>query len=163
MANEVKQLAFNLLRRLIKGGCKMPDNFSNSMILDMKYRIILCCYWIVIALSVLFKDMHDLFIPDFFSMLSTGIIDGNEVTEGMIFAGSLFILLFLTMVPVNLLLSQKIVFISNIVAITLLLLTTFVTDVRDMDDYLFRFYSLTISFGIVLFSYRLRNIVESDA
>ncbi len=45
---------------------------------------------IVVLLNMIFKDIHDLFIPVFLEEMMTGIVNGNQVTEPVLLIGSIF-------------------------------------------------------------------------
>jgi len=135
----------------------MSAESADARLKEMKFRVVICFYWVMIALSVLFKDIHDFFIPDFFAMISEGVVDGTVVTECQIFLGSIVVLLFLSMIPVNLLMGFRAMYILNIVAVTLFLSSSFLQDKRDLDDYLFLVYSIFIGVGILYFSHQAQK------
>lgn len=81
---------------------KINENFH---ILMTPWRLSLL--WAFMLFNMIFRDIHDLFIPAFFEEIGTGVINGNTITAEVLLVGSMMIELPVSMVILSVLLPKR--------------------------------------------------------
>ena len=113
------------------------DTSQKIITIDMKAR--LSTLWIFVLLNVIFRDIHELFRPGLLAEMMTGIVNGVQMTEGLLLVAGILLEILIVMVVLSRVLEYKINRWTNIivgsVAIPLLIFTGPAD--KDLDDMFF--------------------------
>ncbi len=82
----------------------------------MNTKTLLSTLWIFILLNIIFRDLHEVISPGFLTEALTGYVNGQQITEELIFIGALIVEVPTVMVLLSRLLKYKINRWANIVA-----------------------------------------------
>ena len=101
-------------------------------------RVVLSTLWLFVILNIVFRDIHQLFNPQFLDEMISGVVNGNELTEMLMFQAGFGVATLLLMVPLSRLLPP--VWNRRIhMVMTPLAMIVIVTSIAnpDLDDYFF--------------------------
>ena len=73
----------------------------NLEILGVEKRVLLATLWLFVILNILFRDIHQLFNTEFLHEMLTGVVNGNELTELLMFQAGIGVEILLLMVPLS--------------------------------------------------------------
>jgi hypothetical protein len=107
-------------------------------------RLKLSSLWIFVFLNMIFRDLHQFGNVDFVEGMMTGVVDGVQITEGLMLIGGIMIAVPLLMVP----LTQFLNFRANRLANLFIGMLQFVVIIGvnmapDLDDIFFAVIELT--------------------
>ncbi|NER79112.1 MAG: hypothetical protein F6K42_05935 [Leptolyngbya sp. SIO1D8] len=105
------------------------------MTMDMKAK--LSTVWIFVLLNIIFRDIHEMLKPGFIEEVMTGIINGNQLTEGLFLIGGIMIEVPIAMVLLSRVLKYGINRWVNIIAGATTIAFIINTGVTDLDDTFF--------------------------
>ena len=66
---------------------------------DLEKRARLTALWVFIFLNMIFRDLHQLGHPGFIEEIMTGVVNGVQVTDGLMLIGGIVIAIPLLMIP----------------------------------------------------------------
>jgi len=71
-------------------------------------KVLFSTIWLFILLNIIFRDIHEFISPGFLEEALTGHVDGQKITEGLIFIGALIVEIPIAMVLLSRVLNYKI-------------------------------------------------------
>jgi predicted tellurium resistance membrane protein TerC len=110
--------------------------------LDKKAK--LSSLWIFVFLNMIFRDLHQFGNVEFVEGMMTGVVDGVQITEGLMLIGGIMIAVPLLMVPLNQFLNFRANRFANLVIGVLQIVVIIgVNMAPDLDDIFFAVIELT--------------------
>jgi Sec-independent protein secretion pathway component TatC len=104
--------------------------------LEMKAK--LSTLWIFVLLNMIFRDLHEFGRPGFLEEVMTGIVNGVQITEGLLLLGGIMIEVPIAMVLLSQLLKVRVNRWANIIAGTITIALVLVNNTApDLDDMFF--------------------------
>lgn len=100
-------------------------------------KMLLSTLWIFVLFNVLFRDIHELVTAEAVQEILTGIVNGNQITEELIFLGAFIVEIPILMVLLSRVLKRAINRWANIVAGIITLAVTVTGALTDLDDVFF--------------------------
>lgn len=113
--------------------------------------------WTFLALNMLFKDFHDLFRPGMIDEMRDGVVNGIQVTEGIMLAGGVFVEIILVMILISALAGYRINRFVNLLWPSIAVFFIAIGDKHDLDDYWFAAVKIVTLASIFVIAYRWRN------
>ena len=112
---------------------------TNQKLITMDMKAKLSTLWIFVLLNVIFRDIHELFRPGFLAEMMTGIVDGVQMTEGVLLVAGILLEILIVMVVLSRVLEYKINRWTNIIvgAVAIPLLIFAGPADKDLDDIFF--------------------------
>jgi len=101
-------------------------------IIQMKAR--LSALWIFVLLNVIFHDIHDLFRPGLLEEMMTGVVNGNEITEGLMLVAGIALEIPIGMVLLAWVLPPRVSRWVNSAAAVVTIAFSSTSGVHDLDD-----------------------------
>ncbi len=115
--------------------------------LTMNYldkRAKLSSLWIYIFLNMIFRDLHQFGNVEFVEGMMTGVVDGVQITEGLMLIGGIMIAVPLLMVPLNQFLNFRANRLANLfIGVLQIVVIIGVNMAPDLDDIFFAVIELT--------------------
>ena len=108
---------------------------SSSSSKQMNLRI--HAWWVFFLFNVLFRDLHDLFVPGLVGQMNEGVLNGEPVTASIILAGGIGIEIPILMSLLALLVGRTVGRPLHMAVAVLLVPAMFLAEFRDLDDYFF--------------------------
>ena len=101
--------------------------------LDRKAK--LTALWLFVFLNMVFRDLHQLGHPGFIEEIMTGIVNGVQVTDGLMLIGGIMIAVPLLIIPLTQFLSVRMSRLANLnIGVLHLVITISVNSEPDLDD-----------------------------
>lgn len=101
-------------------------------------RAKLSSLWVFIFLNMIFRDLHQLGHPGFIEEIMTGVVNGVQVTDGLMLIGGIMIAVPLLMIPLIQFLTFKANRLTNLVMGVLQIVSVIgVNRAPDLDDIFF--------------------------
>ncbi len=115
--------------------------------LTMNYldkRAKLSSLWIFVFLNMIFRDLHQFGNVDFVEGMITGVVDGVQITEGLMLIGGIMIAVPLLMVPLTQFLNFRANRLANLfIGVLQIVVIIGVNMAPDLDDIFFAVIELT--------------------
>ena len=110
-------------------------NFEKN---GVEKRVVLATLWLFVILNIVFRDIHQLFNTPFLQEMLTGVVNGNELTEMLMFQAGIGVELLLLMIPISRLVdpiwNRRIHLVMTPLA--MIVIATIIA-APDLDDYFF--------------------------
>ena len=104
--------------------------------LDIRAK--LTALWLFVFLNMIFRDLHQLGHPGFIEQIMTGVVNGVQVTDGLMLIGGIMIAIPLLMLPLIQFLNFKANRLTNLVMGVLQIVSVIgVNRAPDLDDIFF--------------------------
>ncbi len=105
---------------------------------DLDKRAKLSSLWVFVFLNMIFRDLHELGRPGFLEEVMTGVVDGIQITDGLMLVGGIMIAVPLLIIPLIQFLSFKANRLANLsIGVLHLVITIGVNRAPDLDDVFF--------------------------
>ena len=122
---------------------------------ELDTRVKLSSLWVFIFLNMIFRDLHELGSPGFLQEMMTGVVNGVQITDGLMLIGGLMIAIPLLMVPLIQFLKVRVNRLANIWIGGLMIPNIIFTySPPDLDDIFFMVIEIAALFLIILFAWR---------
>jgi predicted tellurium resistance membrane protein TerC len=100
--------------------------------------------WIFVFLNMIFRDLHQFGNVDFVEGMITGVVDGVQITEGLMLIGGIMIAVPLLMVPLTQFLNFRANRLANLfIGVLQFVVIIGVNMAPDLDDIFFAVIELT--------------------
>ena len=105
---------------------------------DLDKRAKLTALWVFVFLNMIFRDLHQLGHPGFIEEIMTGVVNGVQVTDGLMLIGGIMIAVPLLMIPLIQFLNFKANRLTNLIIGALQIVSVIgVNRAPDLDDVFF--------------------------
>lgn len=104
---------------------------------EVETKTLLSTLWIFVLLNMIMRDIHELLRPGFLAEIMTGVVNGNQMTEGFLLMAGVLLQIPLLMVVLSRVLNYKTNRRANIAVGTLTAISIVVNGVNDLDDVFF--------------------------
>jgi Sec-independent protein secretion pathway component TatC len=105
---------------------------------DLDKRVKLSTLWIYVFLNMIFRDLHQFGNVDFVEGMMTGVVDGVQITEGLMLIGGIMIAVPLLMVPLTQFLNLRANRLANLfIGVLQIVVIIGVNMAPDLDDIFF--------------------------
>lgn len=119
-------------------------------IFDLDKRAKLTSLWVFVFFNMIFRDLHELGRPGFLEEIMTGVVNGVQITEGLMLVGGIMIAIPLLMIPLVQFLRVKANRRVNLIIGSLQMLSVLgVNRAPDLDDIFFAVIEL-VALAIIL-------------
>ena len=135
---------------------------NNTQLEDAQTKSKLGALWVFIVLNVIFKDIHDLFLPGLIEQMNAGIMGGNIVTAELLLAGSIAVEIPLAMTLASRILEADVNRWTNLIVGVLAAPLLLAPGFRDLDDYFFAAVELAALGAVIWTAWRWRPHATVD-
>ena len=112
-------------------------NTTPTMI-DLDKKAKLSSLWVFVFLNMIFRDLHEFGRAGFLEEMMTGVVNGVQITDGLLLIGGIMIAIPLLMIPLIQFLSIKANRLANLViGVFLMVMVVGNNMAPDLDDVLF--------------------------
>ena len=133
---------------------------TTLMMNDLDKRAKLSSLWVFVFLNMIFRDLHELGRPGFLEEMMTGVVNGVQITDGLMLIGGIMIAIPLLIIPFTQFLSFKANRLANLfIGVLHLVITVGVNMAPDLDDVFFA----VIEIAVLLLILRLAWNWKEDA
>jgi len=123
-------------------------------LITMERKAILSTLWIFVLLNMIFRDFHELVRPGLLEEMMTGIVNGTQVTDGLLLLGGIMAEVFIIMVILARVLKVRANRWANIiVGIISIMLVVSNNTAPDLDDMFFAAIEVTALVVIVWYAW----------
>lgn len=120
----------------------------------MDIKALLSTLWIFVLLNIIFRDIHEFISPGFLEEAIRGYVDGQKITEGLIFIGAIIVEIPIAMVLLSRILKYKINRRVNMVAAVITIAVTLSSVPKVPADIFFDVVEVVALLAIVWFSWK---------
>lgn len=120
----------------------------------MDIKALLSTLWIFVLLNIIFRDLHEFISPGFLEEAIRGYVDGQKITEGLIFIGAIIVEIPIAMVLLSRILKYKINRRVNMVAAVITIAVTLSSVPKVPADIFFDVVEVVALLAIVWFSWK---------
>ena len=110
---------------------------SNHKPIGMDIKALLSTVWIFVLFNMIFRDLHEFGRPGFLEEIMTGIVNGVQITEGLMLLGGIMAEIPISMVLLSRVLKYRINRWANIIAGAITIVLVINNGARDLDDVFF--------------------------
>ncbi len=110
---------------------------SQKKSIGMDIKALLSTLWIFFLLNMIFRDIHDLFRPGLLEEMMTGIVNGTQVTDGVLLVGGIMVEIPISMVVLSRVLKYRLNRWANIIVGSITLASVIGKKPLDLDDVFF--------------------------
>lgn len=118
---------------------------------------LLSVLWIFILFNIIFRDIHQLITKDFITEIMSGVVNGTQITEELLFIGGFLVEIPILMVLLSRFLPYKANRLANLITATITLLVIISNTPSDMDDVFFMTIEVVAIFVIIWKSWKWAN------
>lgn len=129
--------------------------FEKTTDIDMK--ALLSTLWIFILLNMIFRDIHELGRPGMLEEIMSGVVNGVQVTEGLMLLGGVMIEITILMVILSRVLTYRFNRWANIIVGALTAGFILTNGRNDLDDFFFATVEIVALAVIVWLAWRWRQ------
>jgi hypothetical protein len=123
---------------------------------DMKLKFLVL--WIFVFFNMIFRDLHELGRPGLLQEMMTGVVNGVQITDGLLLIGGIMIEIPLLMLPLSLLLPFKANRLANMwIGALMIPLMIFNYNSPDLDDIFFLVFEIAALLLIIWYAWRWSN------
>jgi hypothetical protein len=124
--------------------------------LDMKLKFL--ALWIFVFLNMIFRDLHEFGRPGLIQEMMTGVVNGVQITDGLLLIGGIMIEIPLLMLPLTQLLQFKVNRLANMwIGALMIPLMIFNYNPLDLDDIFFLVFEIAALLLIIWYAWRWSN------
>ena len=121
--------------------------------LDMQTK--LSTLWIFILLNMIFRDIHEFVKPEFLKEMMTGVVNGVQITEGLMLLGGIMIEIVIIMVLLSRLLKHPANRWANILVSPIAIMLIVMNNTApDLDDIFFATIEVAALLLIIWFAWK---------
>lgn len=120
----------------------------------MDIKALLSTLWIFVLLNIIFRDLHEFISPGFLEEAIRGYVDGQKITEGLIFIGAIIVEIPIAMVLLSRILKYKINRRVNMGAAVITIAVTLSSVPKVPADIFFDVVEVVALLAIVWFSWK---------
>ena len=114
--------------------------------------------WTFVFLNMIFRDLHELGRPGLLEEMMTGVVNGVQITDGLLLVGGFMIEISLLMIPLTQLLPFKANRLANMwIGGLTIPLNIFVYIPLDLDDIFFLVFEIAALLLIIWYAWRWSN------
>ena len=110
---------------------------SNHKSIRIDIKALLSTLWIFVLFNMIFRDLHEFGRPGFLEEIMTGIVNGVQITEGLMVLGGIMAEVPISMVLLSRVLKYRVNRWANIIAGVITISFVINNGVRDLDDVFF--------------------------
>lgn len=133
------------------------------MMNESNMKLKLLSLWIFVFFNMIFRDLHEFGRPGFIQEMITGVVNGVQITDGLLLVGGIMIEIPLLMLPLSQLLPFKANRLVNIVIGTLMIpLQISVYSRPDLDDIFFLVFEIAALLLIIWYAWRWSNTSQQS-
>ncbi|VAW34441.1 hypothetical protein MNBD_CHLOROFLEXI01-5129 [hydrothermal vent metagenome] len=111
-------------------------NTSNK-ITEVDRKVLFSTLWIFVLLNIIFRDIHELVTAEALQEIMTGVINGRQISEELIFIGAFIVEIPIVMVLLSRILKYSLNRWANIIAGAVTLVVVVTGAITDLDDWFF--------------------------
>ena len=105
---------------------------------DLDKRAKLSSLWVFVFINMIFRDLHEFGRPGFLEEVMTGVVNGVQITDGLLLVGGIMIAVPLLMIPLIQFLNFKANRLTNLFMVVLQILSVIGNNMApDLDDVFF--------------------------
>ncbi|MGB3655263.1 MAG: DUF6326 family protein [Rivularia sp. (in: cyanobacteria)] len=135
---------------------------SNHKIIGMDIKALLSTLWIFVLFNMIFRDLHEFGRPGFLEEIMTGIVNGVQITEGLMLLGGIMAEIPISMVLLSRVLKYKINRWANIIAGAITIVIVIQNGAADLDDMFFATIEIVSLSFIVWCAWKWRKPLEHN-
>jgi hypothetical protein len=129
------------------------DTEQSSYQLVVKLKIL--TLWIFVFFNFIFRDIHEFGRPGLIQELTTGVVNGVQITDFLLLIGGIMIEIPLLMLPLTMLLKPRVNRLANLCIGTLMIpLMISSYDLLDPDDIFFLIFEVSALSMIIWYAWR---------
>ncbi len=125
--------------------------------IGMDIKALLSTLWIFVLFNMIFRDLHEFGRPGFLEEIMTGVVNGVEITEGLMLIGGIMAEVPISMVLLSRILKYRINRWINIFAGTVTISLIINNGARDLDDVFFATIEVVSLLVIIWFAWKWRK------
>jgi len=110
---------------------------TNTNSTGMDTKVMLSTLWLFVLLNMIFRDIHEFIKAEFIQEILTGIVNGTQITEGLLLIGAIMIELPIVMVLLSRVLKYGINRWANIIISSFNIALIIINRPGDYDDIFF--------------------------
>lgn len=110
---------------------------SNRKTIGMDIKALLSTLWIFVLFNMIFRDLHEFGRPGFLEEIMTGVVNGVQITEGLMLIGGIMAEIPISMVLLSRVLKYRVNRWANIIAGAITIAMIINNGVKDLDDIFF--------------------------
>jgi hypothetical protein len=110
---------------------------TNQKLITMDMKTKLSTLWIFVLLNVIFRDIHELFRPGLLEEMTTGTVNGVQMTEGTLLVAGIMLEILIAMVILSRILEYRVNRWANIIVGALAMPLVIGIGPKDLDDMFF--------------------------
>ena len=135
---------------------------SNHKTIGMDIKALLSTLWIFVLFNMIFRDLHEFGRPGFLEEIMTGIVNGVQITEGLMLLGGIMAEIPISMVLLSRVLKYKINRWANIIAGAITIVIVIQNGAADLDDMFFATIEIVSLSFIVWCAWKWRKPLEHN-
>ena len=110
---------------------------ASNKIIGMDVKALLSTLWIFVLFNMIFRDLHEFGRPGFLEEIMTGVVNGVQITEGLMLIGGIMAEIPISMVLLSRVLKYRVNRWANIIAGAITIAMIINNGVKDLDDIFF--------------------------
>ena len=110
---------------------------SNHKTIGTDIKALLSTLWIFVLFNMIFRDLHEFGRPGFLEEIMTGVVNGVQITEGLMLIGGIMAEIPISMVLLSRVLKYRVNRWANIIAGAITIAMIINNGVKDLDDIFF--------------------------
>ena len=123
---------------------------------DMKLKFL--ALWTFVFFNMIFRDLHEFGRPGLIQEMMTGVVNGVQITDGLLLIGGIMIEIPLLMLPLTQLLPFKVNRLANMwIGALMIPLMIFNYNPPDLDDIFFLVFEIAALLLIIWYAWRWSN------
>ena len=110
---------------------------TNANSPGMDTKVMLSTLWLFVLLNMIFRDIHEFIKAEFIQEILTGIVNGTQITEGLLLIGAIMIEIPIAMVLLSRVLKYSVNRWANIIISSFNIALIIINRPGDYDDIFF--------------------------
>jgi len=119
----------------------------------MDRKVLFSTLWLFVLLNVIFRDIHEFIKAEFIEQILTGVVNGTQITEGLMLMGAIMIEIPIAMVLLSRILKYRENRWANIIAGVLNIAIIIGNGPGDYDDMFFAAVEIAALLAIIWFAW----------
>ena len=130
---------------------------------DLDKRAKLSSLWVFVFLNMIFRDLHQFGHAGFIEEMMTGVVNGVQITEGLMLVGGVMIAIPLLMIPLIQFLNFKANRLTNLFIGVLQIVSTIGNNMTpDLDDIFFLVIEIVALLLVIWYAWKWSNPEDSS-
>ena len=134
----------------------------NHKTIGMDIKALLSTLWIFVLFNMIFRDLHEFGRPGFLEEIMTGIVNGVQITEGLMLLGGIMAEIPISMVLLSRVLKYRINRWANIIAGAITIVIVIQNGPADLDDMFFATIEIVSLSFIIWCAWKWRKPLEHN-